>query len=113
MTDLNPLLDNALKYSQEQAQPLIEIGTAQRDGETLFFVRDNGMGIPPAYHDKIFGLFERLGNSVDGTGIGLALVKWIIEVHNGRLWVESDGVGQGATFYFTLPLADENGVAGS
>ena len=63
-----------------------------------------GMGIDPKYHEKVFGLFERLDSSIEGTGIGLALVKRIVEVHNGRLWVESAGKGQGATFYFTLPL---------
>ena len=100
------LLDNAIKFSQEQAQPLIEVGTKQQEGETLFFVRDNGVGIPLPYQQKVFGLFERLDSSIEGTGIGLALVKRIIEVHNGRLWVESAGEGQGSTFYFTLPLAE-------
>ena len=99
------LLDNALKYTPEQREPLIEIGTTERAGETLFFVRDHGQGIPAAYQEKIFGLFERLDVSVEGSGIGLALAKRIIEVHNGRLWVESEGIGQGSTFYFTLPLA--------
>lgn len=106
------LLDNALKYTPKHTEPVIEVGTTERAGETLFFVRDNGQGIPAAYQEKVFGLFERLDPSVEGTGIGLALAKRIIEVHNGRLWVESEGIGQGSTFYFTLPVVDEqNGVA--
>lgn len=107
------LLDNAIKFSQEQPQPLIEVGTEQQEGETLFFVRDNGVGIPPPYQLKVFGLFERLDNSIEGTGIGLALVKRIIEVHNGRLWLESAGSGQGTTFYFTIPLAAAERGSGS
>lgn len=102
------LLDNAIKYTHDQVQPCIEVGAEQRDGETLFFVRDNGVGIPPQYHQKVFGLFERLDDSVEGTGIGLALVKRIIEVHNGRLWLESAGIGRGTVFYFTLPLTAED-----
>ena len=69
-------------------------------------VRDNGMGIDPRYHDKVFGLFERLDPSIDGTGIGLALVKRIVEVHGGRIWVESEGEGRGSTFCFTLPRGE-------
>ena len=65
-------------------------------------MQDNGIGIESEYHHKIFGLFERLDHTIEGTGIGLALVKRIVEVHNGRLWVESAGLGQGSTFCFTL-----------
>ena len=67
-------------------------------------MKDNGIGIDPTYHDKIFGLFERLNPDIDGTGIGLALVKCIVEVHGGRVWVESEVEGHGSTFYFSLPL---------
>ena len=103
---LQNLLDNAAKFMGEQPSPQIDIGTRTDNAETIFFVRDNGVGIPLKYQETVFGLFERLDQSVEGTGIGLTLVKRIIEVHNGRLWVESAGKGQGTTFYFTLPLAD-------
>jgi len=111
---LQNLLDNAAKFMGDQPEPRIDIGVKLDGTQTIFFVQDNGTGIAPAYKERVFGLFERLDQSVEGTGIGLALVKRIIEVHNGRLWVESAGIGQGSTFYFTLPLADEqNEIAGS
>lgn len=73
--------------------------------EITFFVRDNGIGIDPKYHDKVFGLFNRLDNGdIEGTGVGLALVKRIVEVHGGRIWLKSAGENQGSTFYFTLPI---------
>lgn len=100
------LLDNAVKYMGKQTQPTISVGTEIRQNETLFFVLDNGLGIDARYHEKVFGLFDRLEHDEEGTGIGLALVKRIIELHNGRIWVESAGKGQGSTFYFTLPLAE-------
>lgn len=98
------LLDNAVKFLGEQPQPQIDIGVTIRNDEIIFYVADNGIGIEPQYHNKIFGLFERLDPAVEGTGVGLALVKRIIEAHGGRIWVESEG-GKGATFYFTLPFA--------
>ena len=70
-------------------------------------MRDNGVGIDPRYHEKVFGLFERLDQEVEGTGIGLALVRRIIEVHGGKIWVESEGEGSGSTFCFRLPLAEQ------
>ena len=69
----------------------------------MFFVGDNGVGIDPRHHDKVFGLFEKLNPQSEGTGVGLALVRRIIDAHGGRVWVESDGLGQGSTFCFTVP----------
>ncbi|MCP4200750.1 MAG: hypothetical protein GY769_02295, partial [bacterium] len=109
---LQNLIDNGVKFMAGQASPRIEIGTLGRGGETVFYVRDNGQGIQAAYQSKIFELFERLDAKIEGTGVGLALVKRIIEVHDGRVWVESAGPGHGATFYFTLPLAEIAAVNG-
>jgi DNA-binding LacI/PurR family transcriptional regulator/signal transduction histidine kinase len=98
------LVDNACKFMGDQPEPQITIeqsGT-DRDGKPIVFVRDNGIGIDPQYHAKVFGLFDKLNPKSEGTGIGLALVKRIIEVHGGRIWVESE-LGAGATFLFTLP----------
>lgn len=96
------LIDNAVKFMGDQPRPRVEVGARKEGGETVFFVRDNGIGIDPRYHEKIFGLFERLSADTEGTGIGLALVKRIVEVHGGRIWIEP-GDGQGTTFCFTLP----------
>ena len=101
---LQNLLDNAAKYMGVQPDPRIEIGQhGEDDGKPIFFVRDNGIGIAPEYHERIFGLFNQLDPRSEGTGIGLAIVKRIVEVHGGRIWVESE-VGKGSTFYFTLPV---------
>jgi len=97
------LIDNAVKFMGDQKEPKIEIGLKVKSGEKLLFVRDNGMGIDPRYHDKLFGLFEKLNPEVEGTGMGLALVKRIVEVHGGKIWVESEGLGKGACFWFSLP----------
>ena len=99
------LLSNAIKFMGDQSEPRIEIGTTDvnEEDKPIFFVRDNGIGIDPEYHERIFGLFNRLDASTEGTGIGLTLVRRIIEVHGGRIWVESQP-GAGATFLFTLPV---------
>ncbi len=102
------LIDNAVKFMGNQKEPRIEIGVESRDAETVFFVRDNGDGIDPRYHEKVFALFEKLNPKIEGTGMGLALVKRIVELYDGRIWVESKGTGQGACFYFTLPAAVES-----
>ncbi len=99
---LENLIDNAAKYTGDQPNPMIEIGTRMDQHETVFFVKDNGMGIEPQFQKRIFGLFDKLNPASEGTGIGLALIKRIIEVHGGRIWVESEGLGRGSTFCFTL-----------
>jgi len=102
---LQNLLDNSIKFMGDQKNPQIEIGQRGEDTESsrpVFFVKDNGIGIAPEYHERVFGLFNRLNPDLDGTGIGLTLVKRIIEYYGGRIWVESEA-GQGTTFYFTLP----------
>jgi len=99
------LIENAAKYMGDQTDPRIEIGQQGEDaerGQPIFYVKDNGIGISPEFHERIFGLFNKLDAQSDGTGIGLALVKRIIEVHGGRVWLESK-VGKGTVFYFTLP----------
>jgi light-regulated signal transduction histidine kinase (bacteriophytochrome) len=97
------LLNNALKYTRPRDVAVIEIGTEIRDGRTVIFVRDNGVGFDPKYKEKLFGVFERLhsGTAFEGNGIGLATVDRIIRKHGGH--IQGDGVlDQGATFYFTL-----------
>lgn len=96
------LIDNGCKFMGDQPQPQIIIGAKREGDSVLCYVKDNGIGIAPQYQEKIFKLFERLDQSISGTGIGLALVKRIIEYHNGRIWVESEGENTGSTFYFTL-----------
>jgi PAS domain S-box-containing protein len=110
---LQNLIDNAAKYMGAQPNPHIEIGGGQKDefGRLLFFVNDNGIGIAPEYYERIFGLFNKLDSLSEGTGIGLALVKRIIEVHGGKIWVQSEP-GRGSTFFFTLPAA-QSGNQGS
>lgn len=99
------LIGNAVKYLGDVADPRIEIGSVRRDDQIECWVRDNGVGIDPAYHAKIFGMFQRLNEvDVQGTGIGLAIVKKIVEGAGGRIWVES-ARGQGATFHFTWARA--------
>lgn len=100
---LQNLLENAAKYMGEQVDPRIEIGQhGVENNKPIFYVKDNGIGIALEYHERIFGLFNKLDPRSEGTGIGLALVKRIVEVHGGRVWLESE-LGKGSTFYFTLP----------
>jgi len=96
------LLENAINYIGDQAEPKILFGMWEEDGVNTFFVQDNGIGIDEKYHRVIFGLFNKLDSNSGGTGIGLALVKRIIEVHGGRVWVESEGEGMGSRFCFTI-----------
>jgi PAS domain S-box-containing protein len=98
------LIENSLKYMGDQPNPEIELGRRLDGEDTVFFVRDNGIGIDPSQHDKIFGLFYKVDKESKGTGVGLAIVKRIVEVHGGRIWIESE-LGKGCTMCFTLPLA--------
>jgi PAS domain S-box-containing protein len=100
---LTNLIENAIKFRGSR-EPRVEIGVVDTDGQPAFYVRDNGIGIEPECQSRIFGLFEKLDPKSGGTGIGLAIVRRIIEVHGGKIWVESAGPGQGSTFLFTLPL---------
>ncbi|WP_156927161.1 PAS domain S-box protein [Azospirillum halopraeferens] len=101
------LIDNALKYRRPGASPRIEIAAARADGDADFLVRDDGIGIDPAQMERLFKVFQRLHtrDRYEGTGIGLAVCRKIVERHGGRIRVESHGEGHGATFRFTLPAA--------
>ena len=102
---LQNVVTNALKYRSERP-PVIRVGATRVGGWWRFSVSDNGMGIAPAYHDRIFGLFRRLHlqSEYAGTGLGLALCRRIVTRYGGEIWVESD-VGAGSTFFFTLPVS--------
>ncbi len=98
------LISNAIKYRSDSQTPVIEIGCEVEDGYVQFYVRDNGIGISEEYFSTVFQAFKRLHSRVnyEGTGIGLAICKKIIDIHRGRIWIESEE-GRGTTFYFTLP----------
>ena len=113
---LQNLVVNAAQHMGDQADPCIEIDAHKAGNRVVCRVQDNGIGIEPLYQEKIFGLFNKLDKQGPGTGIGLALAKRIVEVHQGRIWVESEGLGKGATFCFDLPCgreADGSGEAGA
>jgi light-regulated signal transduction histidine kinase (bacteriophytochrome) len=106
------LISNAIKYNDKPA-PLIQISCAADGDEYVFSVKDNGPGIDPKYHAKIFRIFQRLvlREEHEGTGVGLTICKKIIEGHGGRIWVESDGQGHGSIFSFSIPNSIEPGGA--
>ncbi len=98
------LLDNALKYTVDDTPPIIEINAKENETEWVFSIKDNGIGIEPRFHDKIFIIFQRLHNKdkYTGTGIGLAIVKRQVEFLGGKIWLESVP-GEGTVFYFSIP----------
>ncbi|TRZ68940.1 MAG: PAS domain S-box protein [Methanothrix sp.] len=98
------LIENSIKYMGDQEHPQIDLGYRSDGDETAFFVRDNGMGIDPDQLEKVFELFYKIDGGSEGTGVGLTIVNRIIEVHGGRMWIESEK-GQGCTIYLTLPLS--------
>ncbi|MBA1343073.1 MAG: Methanogenesis regulatory histidine kinase FilI [ANME-2 cluster archaeon] len=100
------LIENSINYMGDEPHPKIDIGYRTDDGETVFFVRDNGIGIDPESHEKVFELFCKLDRGTKGTGAGLAIVKRIIEVHEGRIWIESEK-GAGCMVCVTLPVVPE------
>ncbi|MHC4216192.1 MAG: sensor histidine kinase, partial [Planctomycetota bacterium] len=100
------LIGNALKYRSDERPPRIEVSAKPSNGEMVFSIKDNGIGIKERFHDKIFGVFQRLHTTeYEGTGIGLALCKKIVDRHGGRIWIESVA-GEGTTFHFTLKKAN-------
>jgi signal transduction histidine kinase len=102
------LISNAIKYSSKRELAKIEVGYQSNNGESWYYVRDNGVGFSMEYKEKLFGVFQRLHRMEDfpGTGVGLAIVKRIVMRHGGKVWAESS-VNEGATFYFSLPKDDQ------
>ncbi|TSA40853.1 MAG: hybrid sensor histidine kinase/response regulator [Betaproteobacteria bacterium] len=109
---LQNLLANAIKFTRPRTKARIEFGGQAAIGETIYYVKDNGVGFNMEYAHKLFGVFQRLHGSeeFEGTGVGLAIVKRIVSRHGGRVWAKSAAKG-GATFYFSLPSATENETA--
>ena len=103
MEVLQNLLDNALKFRRPGHELHVEVGAAVQGDRVVCHVRDDGIGVKSEHQQRIFGLFTRLDQTRDGTGVGLALVRRIVEESGGSVWVESGGEGHGSTFYFTLP----------
>lgn len=106
------LVGNGIKFRGER-RPAIQVDASRSNGEWVFSVADNGIGIEPEHRDQIFDVFKRLHGrgEYEGTGIGLALCRRIVERHGGRIWVEST-LGEGATFYFTIPETNGEGEGG-
>jgi len=102
---VNNILLNAVKFAKPEGGISVEVGAYQDENETVYFIKDNGIGFDMAYYNKLFGLFQRLHNpdEFEGTGVGLAIVQRIVARHGGRVWAEAK-VNEGATFYFGLPL---------
>jgi len=107
------LISNAIRFMGNQPNPVIEIGGFATDAGVTFYVRDNGIGIDPQYHQLIFGVFERLKEvETEGTGMGLALVRKILDLAGGKIWIDSKK-GEGALFSFSLPMKDVQASKGA
>jgi signal transduction histidine kinase len=102
------LVENAVKFMGDQPAPRIEVSARVDNDMLVCAVKDNGIGIDPQYHDRVFNLFERLNPEMGGTGIGMPLVKRIIEAHGGNIEIESEGAQTGCTIIFTLPVQPDN-----
>jgi light-regulated signal transduction histidine kinase (bacteriophytochrome) len=98
------LIGNAVKYSKKEQDPFVQIGTYREGPQTVFFVKDNGVGFDEKYSEKLFKVFQRLHSAqdFDGTGVGLAIAEKVISKHGGNIWARSEP-GKGASFYFSLP----------
>jgi signal transduction histidine kinase len=103
------LINNAIKFIGDQLSPKIRIGYEEKVDFYQFYVEDNGMGVQKEFQERIFDPFQRIytGKDIEGSGMGLSIVKKILEIHAGKVWVESEK-GKGSTFYFTLPKRSKN-----
>jgi signal transduction histidine kinase len=100
------LIDNAAKFMGDEPSPQINIGSYNETDEQVIYIRDNGIGIEPQHQKRVFELFDQLDPHIEGSGLGLAIARRIVETHGGRIWVESEGLGKGTTFYFCLPVQE-------